>query len=54
MRRLRDELELQVAGLREGKARVAEDEYYQRLEILFVQMARLYETNAPLPTVKSE
>ena len=54
VRRLRDELELQVAALREGKARLAEDEYYRRLEILFVQMARLYETNAPLPTVKSE
>ena len=54
VRRLRDELELQVAVLREGKARLAEDEYYRRLEILFVQMARLYETNAPPPTAKSE
>lgn len=45
----RDELELAIARLRDAKAELAEDEYYRRLELLLLDLARLYETNAPRP-----
>jgi hypothetical protein len=41
-RRLRDELELKIAALREEKERLKEDEYYGRLEELMLDLARLY------------
>jgi len=43
----RDRLELAVARLREGKSRLPEDEYYARLEVLLLQLARLYASPAP-------
>ena len=42
VRAQRDRLELAVARLREGKAGLAEDDYYARLEALLLQLARLY------------
>jgi hypothetical protein len=38
----RDRLELAVAHLREGKAKLPEDQYYAQLEALLLQLARLY------------
>jgi hypothetical protein len=42
MRRRRDQLELSIAALRDQKGRLAEDEYYKRLEPVMVELARLY------------
>jgi hypothetical protein len=38
----RDALELQVAQLREGKGSMAEDEYYAKLEAIFLRLAAIY------------
>lgn len=38
----RDRIELAVAALRERKGELAEDEYYERLEALMLELARLY------------
>ena len=43
LRRRRDELELAVIQLREGKDNDSEDEYYTKLETMLVQLAELYE-----------
>lgn len=42
VRQRRDELELSLAALREQKGKLAEDEYYSRLEQIMVELARLY------------
>jgi hypothetical protein len=39
----RDALELDVAKLREAKAKMPEDEYFKKLEVLLVELAALYE-----------
>jgi hypothetical protein len=44
VRARRDELEIAIARLREGKGQMKEEEYYQQLEPLLIDMARLYET----------
>ncbi len=41
-RRRRDEIELSIAALRDLKSKLAEDEYYKRLEPLMVDLGRLY------------
>ena len=41
LHRRRDELELQIVALRNRKAKLAEDEYYEQLETLLVELARL-------------
>jgi hypothetical protein len=46
-RRRRDELELAVAGLRDQKEKLGEDEYYARLEPLMVELARVYRGAQP-------
>lgn len=43
----RDELEQELARLRERKTELAEDEYFKLLEPLLVEMARLYEDDGP-------
>jgi len=43
VRERRDELELALAKLRDAKATLTEDEYYRRLELLLLDLARLYE-----------
>jgi len=45
----RDELELAVATLRDEKAKLAEADYYQRLEKLLLELARLYQPNKAKP-----
>lgn len=42
VRRRRDELELALAGLRDQKAKLGEDEYYTRLEKILLDLSRLY------------
>jgi hypothetical protein len=49
VRARRDELELAIGKLRDAKNELAEAEYYRRLELLLLDLARLYETNAPPP-----
>jgi hypothetical protein len=44
----RDELELLIAELRTQKAKLSEDDYYDRLEPLLLELARLYEQAEPL------
>jgi hypothetical protein len=39
----RDQLELELAGLRERKATMAEDAYYKELEALLLKLAKVYE-----------
>src|SRR5947207_11882481 len=40
----RDELELDIAQLRESKSQMEEEEYYRRLEPLLIEMAQLYQS----------
>ncbi len=42
VRRRRDELELAIAALRDQKGKLAEDDYYRRLEPLMLELGRLY------------
>jgi hypothetical protein len=42
VRKRRDELELKIAALREEKQKLGETEYYDRLESLMVELARVY------------
>ncbi|HZW32216.1 MAG TPA: hypothetical protein VFF52_16005 [Isosphaeraceae bacterium] len=42
VRRHRDQIERSIAALRDQKARLAEEEYYDRLEKLMVELGRLY------------
>jgi hypothetical protein len=42
VRQRRDELELKIAALREEKQNLGEKEYYDRLETLMVELARVY------------
>lgn len=46
LRRRRDELERAVAALRDQKGKLAEDEYYKRLEPLMIELGRLYRQSA--------
>ena len=39
----RDELEKQLSALRARKETLEVDDYYQQLEVILVQIARLYE-----------
>ncbi len=43
LRAKRDRLELEIETLREKKAALTEDEYYSKLELLLLELARLYE-----------
>jgi hypothetical protein len=53
LRASRDELELTLARLRENKATLEAEEYYQRLENLMHEMARLYVQTNSLGNAKS-
>jgi len=44
LRARRDELEAQLSALRDRKAQMAEDDYYNQLEKILVETAKLYET----------
>jgi hypothetical protein len=43
----RDELERQLAALREKKGEIAEDEYLKQIEAILLDLARLYRASAP-------
>jgi hypothetical protein len=43
LRAQRDKLEAQLSALRDRKGRMKEDDYYNQLETILVQMAKLYE-----------
>ncbi len=43
LRAERDEIELQIARLRQAKSEMRDDEYYAALESLLIRMARIYE-----------
>ncbi len=45
----RDELELDIARLRESKSQMTEDDYYQKLETLQMEVARLYDQGSVQP-----
>lgn len=45
-RRRRDELEQELARLRERKSQLAEEEYFKQLEPVLVELARLYDEKA--------
>lgn len=49
LRERRDALELAIAKLRDEKPKLKEDEYYERLEKLMVELARLYELQSKQP-----
>ena len=42
LRQRRNQLELSIAALRDQKGKLKEDEYYERLEKLMIQLSRLY------------
>ena len=46
-RKKRDQIEAAVIHYRENKGKVPDDEYYLELEKMFVELARLSETNSP-------
>jgi hypothetical protein len=52
-RRRRDQLELQIAALRDEKDKHSEDVYYARLEPLLVELARLYRGLPEVPQNQS-
>jgi hypothetical protein len=53
-RRRRDQLELSIATLRDQKDKLAPDEYYNQLEKLMVELAKLYRDTSAAPTTDSQ
>ncbi len=49
VRARRDELEVAIAKLSDAKKDLAATEYYRRLEVLLLELARLYEQKNPAP-----
>jgi hypothetical protein len=47
-RQRRDQLEQDLADLRDRKSQLSEDEYFEILEPLLVELSRLYESSAPV------
>ena len=47
LRARRDELEVAIAKLRQTRSGLSEEKYYQQLETLLLELARLYEQSAP-------
>jgi len=45
----RDELELGIARLRDSKSQMTEEDYYQELEKLLIEVARLYDNSPAKP-----
>jgi hypothetical protein len=46
VRKQRDQLERDIAQLRDEKTKLKEDEYYSRLETLMIELARFYEAHS--------
>jgi len=49
VRTQRNELEQAIAALRDMKAKLPEDEYYQKLEVLLINLSRLYDSAEKKP-----
>ena len=49
IRTRRNELERAIATLRDTKAKLSEDEYYEKLEVLLLDLSRLYESAGQKP-----
>ncbi len=49
VRTQRNELERAIATLRETKTKLPEDEYYQKLEVMLLELSRLYESAEKKP-----
>ena len=49
MRQRRNKLEQQLTELREHKNQLPEQEYYQSLETICLELARLYQQTEPSP-----
>ena len=49
VRKRRDELELKIAALRDEKQKLDEEEYYERLEKLMVELAQVYDGSKARP-----
>jgi len=47
VRSRRDQLEVALGSLRDEKSKLAEDEYYRRLEAIMVELARIYAGKSP-------
>lgn len=47
LRERRNALELQVEEIRAAKEQLSEDEYYSRLEVVLLKLAKVYETSEP-------
>lgn len=54
IRRKRDELELAVVRLRDRKGHLAEAEYYQQLERILIELAKLYESAEKAPLIDAK
>jgi hypothetical protein len=52
VRARRDELEQSIAALQEQKDQLGEDVYYQKLELLALELAQVYRTESPPPENK--
>ena len=50
LRAKRDRLELEVMILRDSKEKLAEDEYFSKLEALLCDIARIYEQTSSIGT----
>lgn len=51
VRTRRNELELGIARVRQSKSELVEAEYYRRLEVLLLELSRLYQQNSIEPAV---
>ncbi len=54
MRQRRNQLELSIAALRDQKEKLSEDEYYDRLDKLMIELAKLYRDLKPSPSANVE
>jgi hypothetical protein len=54
MRQRRNQLELSIASLRDQKDKLSEDEYYDRLDKLMIELAKLYRDLKPSPPANVE
>ncbi len=54
LRQRRDEIERSVAALRDQKSKLKEDEYFERLEKLMLELARLYHRSQAASSAKGE
>jgi hypothetical protein len=54
LRKKRNELELSIAALRDQKSKLKEDDYYERLEKLMIELAQLYAKSPAAQSASSD